>query len=149
MTLNTADRKSVRAAEKAAAIADRERGEVIVALASTQAGRRFLWDKLTSAHIFQTSFNLDSGQMAFAEGERNQGLLLLNDIIQWCPDQFILAMREHNGRSSSNDSASRDTGQRGGGANGNGRDSGSADEAASGLGESGDGEDSGDEARLN
>lgn len=145
MTLNASDRKSVRAAEKAAALADRQRGEVIVAICSTAAGRRFLWEKLGSAHIFQTSFNTDSHRMAFNEGERNQGLLLLNDIIQWCPEQFIQAMREHNERSSS-DAAARDTGERTGGENGNGRDQGSAGDTAEWGGESGPSEEAGDSA---
>ena len=144
MTLNTSDRKSVRAAEKAAAIADRERGETIIQLMSTAPGRRFVWDKLGSAHIFQTSFNLDHGQMAFNEGERNQGILLLNDIIQWCPDQFILAMRESNER----DSASRSAEQRSSGANGDGRDQGPAGDAT-GDDAGGEASDDGDEARLN
>ena len=33
--------------------------------------------------------------MAFAEGERNQGLQLLADIMRWCPERFIEMMREH------------------------------------------------------
>jgi hypothetical protein len=98
MTLNTADRKSIRAAEKASRVADRERGEVIISIASTSAGRRYLWEKLESAHIFTTSWHDSPGRMAFLEGERNTGLQLLNDIIRWCPDEFILMMREHNVR---------------------------------------------------
>ena len=100
MTLNTADRKSVRAAEKSAKLADRQRGEVLIAICSTEPGRRYLWERLDEAHIFRTSFSTDPIQMAFYEGERNQGLLLLGDIMQWCPDQFIQMMREHNERRS-------------------------------------------------
>jgi len=98
MVVNAADRKSIRAAEKASRLADRDRGDVIRNLMSTSSGRRYIWDKLTSSHIFATSYSSDPIAMAFAEGERNAGLLLLNDIIQWCPEQFILAMRESNER---------------------------------------------------
>lgn len=109
MTLNTSDRKSIRAAEKAAAIADRERGEVVSALMSTEPGRRFVWDKLGSAGIFTSTFSTDPGQMAFNEGQRNQGLLLLNDVMQYCPDQFIQAMREANVRRTVDDVRSAST----------------------------------------
>ena len=120
---NAADRKQIRAAEKAAAEADRERGEVIVALMSNKHGRRFVWDKLSDAHIFATTFSIDPIQMAFNEGQRNQGLALLDDIIRSCPDQFILAMREANGRRTESDTianartstGSGDTGERTGG----------------------------------
>lgn len=107
--LNTSDRKSIRAHEKAAAIADRERGEVLISIMSSTPGRRWVWDKMGAAHIFQTSFSVDAVQMAFNEGERNQGLLLLNDIMQWCPDQFILAMREANERRTWSPSPDRPT----------------------------------------
>ena len=128
MTLNTADRKSVRAAEKAADRADRARGEIITSIMSTTPGRAFFWDKLSAAGIFTTTFSSDPIQMAFNEGQRNQGLLLLNDIIQWCPEQFILAMREFNGRRTS-DAAGSDAGQRSDREDGNGRDQGSAVDA--------------------
>lgn len=148
MILDTSNRKSIRAVEKAAAVADRERGVTVANLMSTIPGRRYIWEKLTAAHMFQTSFNADPLQMAFNEGERNQGIQLLNDIIQWCPEQYIQAMRESNERNSS-DHDSRtgtDAGERGGREDGDGGDQGSAGDAASGFSEPGAGEDR-DEAR--
>ena len=95
---DTSSRKSVRAKEKAARQADRTRGEVIIAFMSQPTGRSYIWEQLTLCHVFSTSFNRDALAMAFSEGERNYGLRLLDDILQWCPDQFILMMREVNGR---------------------------------------------------
>lgn len=129
---NAADRKSIRAAEKAAKIVDANNQTVVVAIMSTEAGRRYIWDKLTLANLFSTTFSTDTMQMAFNEGNRNQGLLLLNDIIEWCPEEFIQAMREANGRR--NQSAA---GQRTGVENGDGRDQESTGDAA--------GDDAGDE----
>jgi hypothetical protein len=126
---NASDRKSIRAAEKAAAIAERERAEVVVESMATGPRRKYVWDKLAAAGIFQSTFSTDPLQMAFNEGQRNQGLVLLNDVIQYCPEQFILAMRESNGRRDS-DAASRDNGQRSGDQDGDGGDQGSASEAA-------------------
>ena len=100
---NAADRKQIRAAEKAAAIAERERGEVVVEMMATTPRRRYVWEKLAAAGIFSTTFSTDPVQMAFNEGQRNQGLVLLNDVIQYCPEQFILSMREANGRRTDDD----------------------------------------------
>ncbi len=121
MTLNTADRKSIRAAEKASKVADRERGEVIIGIASTTSGRRYLWEKLEACHIFATSYHDSAQRMAFLEGERSVGLQLLNDITRWCPDEFILAMREANvrhelstgsaGQRTSSEDSGRDVGE--------------------------------------
>ena len=95
---NAADRKAIRAAEKAAAIAERQHREVVVEMMATPQRRRYIWEKLAEAHVFSVPFYSDSGQMYFSEGERNAGTKLLADIMECCPEQFILAMREHNER---------------------------------------------------
>jgi hypothetical protein len=100
---NASDRKSIRRQEKAAAIADRSRREVIAEIMSSRPGRSWLWDILSSCSIFHTTFNGDALAGAFSEGRRSMGLALLADIMAHCPDQFILAMREHNERHHSND----------------------------------------------
>lgn len=98
MSLNAADRKSVREAEKAARLADRQRREVITSIMSTPAGRAWLWDTLSTCHIFVTTFIPDSNASAFQEGRRSVGLSLLADIMASCPDYYIQAMRESNER---------------------------------------------------
>ena len=100
---NAADRKQVRAAEKAASEADRDRGEVVVNLMKTKQGRRYVWDKLVEARIFETTYNDDPGRMAYLEGFRAAGIAMLMEVTQFCPDQFILAMREANGRRTESD----------------------------------------------
>lgn len=99
MTPNASDRKSVRELEKRARIAERERAEVITAIMSTRAGRSWMWDRLSSCHVFVTTFNGDALQSAFQEGQRSMGLALLADIMAHCPDQYIQAMRESHERS--------------------------------------------------
>lgn len=99
MTPNASDRKSVRELEKRARIAERERAEVITAIMSTRAGRSWMWDRLSSCHVFVTTFNGDALQSAFQEGQRSMGLALLADIMAHCPDQYIHAMRESHDRS--------------------------------------------------
>lgn len=46
----------------------------------TPEGRRFIWRMLGKCGVFRNSFNSNSNQTAFSEGQRNIGLDLLNDI---------------------------------------------------------------------
>ena len=81
------DRKSIRRREKAVALANRQRGEVLISVMSTAPGRQWIWDILATCHIFHTTFA--PGQpdvVAFAEGRRSVGLTLLADILATCPD---------------------------------------------------------------
>ena len=103
MTYNAGKRKDIRAAEKAARQADRARQEVIVNLMSTTFGRAWLWDILTSCHVFGQTFSSDPLMTAFAEGRRAVGLALLADVMSACPDQYITAAREANVRHNSDD----------------------------------------------
>lgn len=124
---NAADRKQIRAAEKASAIAEAQRAEVIVESMSTVPRRRYVWEKLADCGIFRTTFSTDPMQMAFNEGQRNAGLTLLNDIIQYCPEQFIQAMRESNGRRSTDSASARSPdGERSSGEDAGGDDQGRA-----------------------
>lgn len=95
---NAADRKDVRAAEKAARIAERERQDTVRGLCASASGRRYVWDKFSLAGIFVAVPPTDALQMAFAEGVRAQGLALLDDVITACPEQFIRMMQEANER---------------------------------------------------
>lgn len=101
--LNAANRKDVRRAEKASAVADRQRLDNLRLLMSTPGGRLYIWGELSAAHIFQTSFAPDPIQMAFLEGERNMGLRLLNDILEADADQFIILWREQRAREYTNE----------------------------------------------
>ena len=96
------NRAHIKAAAREAQIAERQRGEVVAAIMSLPAGRAWLLDILESAHVFVTSFN-EPNRMAFNEGERNIGLRLFNDIVRYCPDEYITMMRERNERDRASD----------------------------------------------
>jgi hypothetical protein len=98
---NAAERQHVREAEKAAKLDLEERRQFVVAAMSHSAGRRYFCARLVACHVFSSSFSTNAMQMAFAEGERNQGLQLLNDLMQFCPDEYVQMMREYNARESS------------------------------------------------
>lgn len=96
MAYNAAERSEIRKAEKAARLATLNRGAVLKSIASSLEGRRYLWGTLSDAHVFSSTFTGDALRSAFLEGERNAGLRLLNDFVQFCPEEFIQAMREAN-----------------------------------------------------
>src|SRR5215472_3023291 len=98
---NAAERQHVKEAEKEAKLDLEDRRQFVVAAMSHPAGRRYFCQRLISCHIFTSSFSTNAMQMAFAEGERNQGLQILNDLMQFCPDEYVQMMRENNARDSS------------------------------------------------
>lgn len=99
MNPNASNRKDIRAQEKAAARLAANDREVIVGLMSTIIGRSWIHSKLELCHIFSDPFSGDALLEAYRKGERNIGLALLADLHAYCPDQYILMMREHNERS--------------------------------------------------
>lgn len=58
-------------------------------LMDRKQGRRILWRQLDRAGIFRSSFNTNSMAMAFNEGQRNEGLKLLAQIMQYAPDRYV------------------------------------------------------------
>jgi len=95
---NAAERSHVRLAEKEAKREENERKEIIKGLMSLAAGRAWVLARLESCHIFAPSFSRNALDMAFAEGERNVGLQILNDIMSACPDRYADMMEERNER---------------------------------------------------
>ena len=92
------DRKHIKEAEKAARLAERERQDVVRALLQHPSGRAWYLSILERCHMFAASFSKNALEMAFAEGERNVGLQLLNDIMIACPERYVEMMRERNER---------------------------------------------------
>ncbi|HSV48355.1 MAG TPA: endopeptidase [Ramlibacter sp.] len=76
-------------------------------LMSDKRGRRFMWRLLQRTGIYQLSFVPgDSNVTAFREGNRNQGLQLLSEVMQHCPSRFSEMQKEapkHERRNESKD----------------------------------------------
>lgn len=96
---NASSRKDIRAAEKEAKLAETNNREVVTDLMSTTIGRAWVLAKLESCHMFNDPFSGDALLEAYRKGERNVGLVLLADLMLFCPDQYVLMMREANDRS--------------------------------------------------
>lgn len=73
----------------------REDAELVRWLMSSTKGRRFLWKRLERAGVFNISFNTNAMTMAFAEGNRNQGLMLLDLINRHALEQYTTMVREN------------------------------------------------------
>lgn len=114
---NAANRKDIRAAEKAARLATVQRQEILTSLMSSIAGRAWVWDLLTQCQCFATTFIPGAPDTsAFTEGRRSVGLAILGDIMLACPDHYITAAREANVRDAASERRNSE--------NGNGRDQG-------------------------
>jgi len=110
------NKKDVRRLEKQAKLEEQQRKEIVTGIMSVAPGRRWICELLEHCHVFATSYSDVGNRMAFMEGQREVGLMLLADIMSACPDQYILMMRERNERESTNsvrnrkDSDGRDSG---------------------------------------
>ncbi|MDD4913294.1 MAG: hypothetical protein PHP57_13455 [Sideroxydans sp.] len=64
-------------------------------LMSSKRGRRILWRTLDRAGVFRLSFNTNAMQMAFAEGNRNEGLRTLTMIHSQAPELYPVMVKEN------------------------------------------------------
>lgn len=94
MTYNAANRKDIRAAEKAAVLISIIDREVIQGLMSVANGRQWINDRLAEAQVFADPFSPDPLIHAYNAGKRASGMKLFNDIMLFCPNQFQLMIRE-------------------------------------------------------
>jgi hypothetical protein len=101
--LDTAAQAAAKEKETEAQRLKREREvEDFKFLMSSVQGRRFVWRMLEKAGVFRSSFSLNGLQMAFSEGNRNLGLMLIGEIHEHCPEryhQMVKEQREYGNRS--------------------------------------------------
>lgn len=63
-------------------------------LMGSKRGRRIVWRLLDRAGVFRLSFNTNAMQMAFAEGNRNEGLRTMQQIHTLCPELYQVMVKE-------------------------------------------------------
>lgn len=76
-------------------------------LMSSKRGRRIIWRLLDQAGVFRLSFNTNSMQMAFAEGNRNFGNRTLSMIHALCPELYPVMVKEQQNDRIADDGNSR------------------------------------------
>ena len=65
-------------------------------LMSSKRGRRIIWRLLEQAGVFRSSFSTTAMQMAFNEGNRNNGNRTLALIHTHCPELYPIMLKEQN-----------------------------------------------------
>ena len=79
--------------EKRLALRDEDQ---IVFLMEQPLGRGFVWDQLSDAGVFRSSFAEEAThRTAFNEGKRVQGLKLLARVLQYAPDYYLTMTKEN------------------------------------------------------
>lgn len=64
-------------------------------LMEQKRGRRILWRQLDRCGVFRSVFNTNAMQMSFNEGNRNEGLTMLNMIVSLAPEKYLEMLKEH------------------------------------------------------
>ncbi len=91
--IRSQERAQAEAARRERVVKDTEEGD-IKWLVSSKRGRRIVWRFLDQSGVFRLSFNTNSMQMAFNEGNRNSGNRLLAMVNDVAPDAFTLMLKE-------------------------------------------------------
>lgn len=65
---------------------------------STPRGRQFVWELLSRASVFSTSFTADPYIHAYQAGRRDQALPLYEECERLCPELMALARKEADDR---------------------------------------------------
>jgi hypothetical protein len=102
---NAAERSDVKAATKRAKLETMQRGNVVRDVMSSTNGRQWMLSILEHCHVFAPSFTGEALTTAFAEGQREVGLFFTNDIMSFCPEQWVRMLQERNTRDASGRSA--------------------------------------------
>lgn len=112
--MSTYDPTDVRSQEKAQADTDQRRRLAkdnedadLKWLMSSKRGRRIVWHLLERAGVYRLSFNTNAMAMAFAEGNRNEGLRLLGQIHALCPELYTAMVKEQQNHDNRNDDDGR------------------------------------------
>lgn len=85
---NAADENEVNHHEKKERDEAKRYKDSLINVMSTEPGRSFMWEMLSKAGLFRTSFTGNSATF-FNEGKRSLGLELMADIQEFCPRHYV------------------------------------------------------------
>lgn len=86
--------RSKASAEAASKLAQINEGEDFKWLMSNKRGRRIVASWLEKSGTFRQSFNHSGSITAFNEGNRVIGLMLIQQINSFCPEQYLTMLQE-------------------------------------------------------
>lgn len=64
-------------------------------LMGSRRGRRIIWRHLERAGVYKLTFNTNAMLMAFAEGNRNEGIRIIDAIHTLCPELYATMVIEN------------------------------------------------------
>lgn len=64
-------------------------------LVSSPQSRAWLWNLLSSANVFASTFSIEPAAYGLNEGKRSLGLMIMADITRLCPEMLALMMKEN------------------------------------------------------
>ena len=73
----------------------REEIKDIIAVMQTAQGRRWVWRLLCKARIFSSPYAGSTNDTMMNLGEHNFGLFVMTEVIDACPDSYLLMQKEH------------------------------------------------------
>lgn len=74
---------------------EQEKNNDIIAVMNTPQGRRFIWRWLEKARIFRSPYAGSTNDTMVNLGEHNLGLAVMTQVIDACPDLYLLMQNEH------------------------------------------------------
>jgi len=76
--------------QEAARLAD----EALSFVMGDPRGRRFVWGELGRNGLMRQTYSPNNSEQCFAAGQRNAAILLLNDVMRLCPEQYLAMQNE-------------------------------------------------------
>ncbi len=94
VSYDASDETETKKRELEAKRRDRDTRDVLTALLTERKGRDWMWSLLSAAHMYEANPPSDPLQMAYREGERNIGLMLMQQLLRHAPNAIIQMMQE-------------------------------------------------------
>lgn len=92
---DTSDAKKVGKKTRQDKQAQRLRDEGFKELIASPTCRAWLWNLLSEANVFSSTFSQEPTVYGLQEGKRSMGLMVMADITRLCPEMLATMMREN------------------------------------------------------
>lgn len=96
-----AKEKTPEQKKKSLELKERQRISDMRTVMGTAAGRRFVWDLLSQANVYQspsTKAGFKTNETFFEDGKRYNGLMLHADVTTNTPQEYLLMVQENAGK---------------------------------------------------
>lgn len=91
---NASDPQQIEEAKIAQKFESSEKGRFIQTAMKTEGGRRFFYDLLVFCSSFHTPFSIDNNRTNFNCGKQSVGFMILADIQEHAPDEYLVMCQE-------------------------------------------------------